>query len=82
MTVGISGISGIFSEGFGQEQKIGSHGQRIAERNAASDMKQRLIRAVDGRCQADGFEFRLFSHWPPPRMEMWWGRVLRNGELR
>jgi hypothetical protein len=57
VTVGVSGISSIFSECLGQEQKIGGHGQRIAERNAASDMKQRLIRTVDRGCQADGFEF-------------------------
>jgi hypothetical protein len=57
VSISVSGTSGIFSVRLGQEQKIGSHGQRIAERNAASDMKQRLIRTVDRGCQADGFEF-------------------------
>ena len=61
VTVGVCGVGSIFGEGFGQEQKIGGHGQRIAKRNAASDVEQWLIRAVDGGCQANGFEFSLFG---------------------
>src|SRR5690242_20127918 len=82
VTVSVPGISGIFSECLGQEQKIGSHGQRIAKRNTAGHMKQRLNRTVDRGYQADGFEFRLSSHWPPPRRERQWGRAFRDWELR
>ena len=66
MAVGVFGVSRIFSERLGEKQEIGRHGQRIAERDVASDVEERVIRAVDGWCLADCFELGFMGHWAPP----------------
>ncbi|MNI91835.1 hypothetical protein D3C73_1495480 [compost metagenome] len=55
VSVGIAGVGSVLGQT--EEQEIGSHGQRVSERDVARDMEEWIVGAVDEGCEADGFEF-------------------------
>jgi hypothetical protein len=55
VAVGASGVGGVDGQLFGETQQIGGLSQSIGKRNAATDVEQRLILAVDEGGEADGF---------------------------
>ncbi len=55
MAIGRFVVSGFFSKGFDQKEKIGGLCQSIADWYAGADMEEGLVGSVDERGEADGF---------------------------
>ena len=55
VAVAVLGVGGIDGQRLGEEQQIGGLGQGVGDGDAATDMEQGLVRAIEEGGEADGF---------------------------